>query len=221
MHRIPSHYEFQSGTNQASFFEEVSLVEMANREDSIIDSKSTAEAKALEACKKHSEAEKRRRDRLNGHYATLRTLLPKTIKAHKASVLEETIRHVRELKKRAAELAAREGSSTGEFVLPDATDEVKVGYCEGDLGVVKATVCCEEREGLMSDMTRALRSIRGKVVRAEMGTVGGRTKSVVWLHGVAGGEDGLGTLSRALKVVINKPNTSCLGLGNKKTRVSF
>nr|WIE96100.1 basic helix-loop-helix transcription factor [Loropetalum chinense var. rubrum] len=227
MRPFPSYYNelMGSASNQSSFLQGlVSSSEIAiGGEDSNSDSKSTAEEKALAASKKHSEAEKRRRERLNGHYATLRTLLPKTIKAHKASVLAETVRHVIELKKRAAELEASEGGSMGGLVLPGDTDEVHVGYCEKETSVIKATVCCEDREGLMSDLTRAVRSVKGMVVRAEMGTVGGRTKNVVWVQGLGSGDDGLGTLKRALKVVVDKPSTSTSGLGqgNKRTRVSL
>lgn len=39
-----------------------------------------SEAKALAALKNHSEAERRRRERISGHLATLRGLVPSTAK---------------------------------------------------------------------------------------------------------------------------------------------
>lgn len=44
--------------------------------------KGIAEAKAKEALKNHSEAERRRRERINCHLATLRSLLPSTGKVN-------------------------------------------------------------------------------------------------------------------------------------------
>lgn len=42
--------------------------------------KGVSEAKALAALKNHSEAERRRRERINAHLATLRGLVPSTEK---------------------------------------------------------------------------------------------------------------------------------------------
>lgn len=59
---------------------------------------------------------------------------------------------------------------------------------------------CEDRPGLMSAMERALRSVQGRLVRSEMVTVGGRTKSVLWVQGLSGGNaEGIVKLRRALK----------------------
>ncbi|KAK9112850.1 hypothetical protein Scep_020369 [Stephania cephalantha] len=48
-------------------------------------------SKSASASKSHSEAERRRRERINAHLATLRTLLPNTIKTDKASLLAEVV----------------------------------------------------------------------------------------------------------------------------------
>ncbi|XP_057848874.1 transcription factor bHLH30 isoform X2 [Cryptomeria japonica] len=81
--------------------------------------KEISEAKALAASKSHSEAERRRRERINSHLATLKSLLPSITKTDKASLLAEAIKHVKDLKRRAAEFA-----KTGP--LPMDVDELQV-----------------------------------------------------------------------------------------------
>ncbi|XP_057469520.1 transcription factor bHLH131-like [Actinidia eriantha] len=63
--------------------------------------------KTEEAAKNHAVAEQLRRRRINDHIDTLRQLLlpSMTSRTVKASVLTETIRQVKELKKRAADAA--------------------------------------------------------------------------------------------------------------------
>ncbi|KAM1291992.1 hypothetical protein ACFX13_019351 [Malus domestica] len=169
--------------------------------------KSKAEAKVI-AAKKHSESEKRRRMRINSQYTTLRAILPDLIKMDKASVLGETVRKVRELKKALTEVeaACHCGDRRDECVLPGGVDKLSVEQCEGEKGgLVKATFSCEDRLGLISDMTRALSCVKGRVVRAEMVTVGGRSKNALWVQGLGGGNEGVVALKRALKVVIDRP----------------
>ncbi|CAD6224620.1 unnamed protein product [Miscanthus lutarioriparius] len=151
----------------------------------------------------HSEAERKRRQRINAHLATLRTLLPAASRMDKAALLGEVVRHVRELRGEADAAAA--GAAVA---VPGEGDEVGVEegqhcFCHGgekereraaasaNTRRVRAWVCCADRPGLMSELGRAVRSVSARAVRAEIATVGGRTRSVLELD-VAGHHDGEG-----------------------------
>lgn len=149
----------------------------------------------------------------------------------KASVLARVIRRVTELREAAAELWTRDdGDGTEEFLFPGETNELRLGRCEGEGegevegegGVVKAMLNCEDRAELLSEVSTAVRSVGGRVVRAEMVTVGGWTKCLLWVHGL--GQDGLEALRRALKVVVDRPSFFCGSgrgfRGNKRIRFS-
>ncbi|XP_054809784.1 transcription factor bHLH131 isoform X2 [Prosopis cineraria] len=200
--QIQNYYNSEAFKSRSSFSQ--GTISETNRNSFLIP-KSKAEIKLL-AAKKHSEAEKRRRMRINGQYATLRTILPNLVKVDKASVLAETIRQVKELKKNVSELEAISANSSGEItVFPSEVDKLKLEHCKDEEGLMKATLSCEDRPGLMSAMTRALKSLRAKVVKAEMVNVGGRIREVLWVQGLENGNEGMGVLKRTLKVVMHKP----------------
>ncbi|OEL32979.1 hypothetical protein BAE44_0006001 [Dichanthelium oligosanthes] len=163
----------------------------------------------------HSEAERKRRQRINAHLATLRTLLPAASRMDKAALLGEVVRHVRELRGEADAAAA--GAAVA---VPGEGDEVGVeegqhccchGTGERERAAattrrVRAWVCCADRPGLMSELGRAVRSVSARAVRAEIATVGGRTRSVLELD-FGGQHDGEGTsprpaLQAALRAVL-------------------
>ena len=121
----------------------------------------------------------------------------------KAALLGEVVRHVRELRGEADAAAA--GAAVA---VPGEGDEVGVEegqhcFCHGgekereraaasaNTRRVRAWVCCADRPGLMSELGRAVRSVSARAVRAEIATVGGRTRSVLELD-VAGHHDGEG-----------------------------
>ncbi|XP_074571867.1 transcription factor bHLH30-like [Curcuma longa] len=131
------------------------------------------DAKALAASKNHSEAERRRRERINGHLAKLRSMLPNTTKTDKASLLAEVIQHVKELKRQTSEIAE-------ESPLPTEADEVAVeSACDEGKLVVRASLCCDDRPDLLPDLIGALKALRLRVLKAEITTVGGRVKNVL------------------------------------------
>ncbi|GJN16152.1 hypothetical protein PR202_gb03110 [Eleusine coracana subsp. coracana] len=159
--------------------------------------KEIMDAKALAASRSHSEAERRRRQRINGHLAKLRSLLPNTTKTDKASLLAEVIEHVKELKRqtsavleRDAQQGEEDGSSSSSFqqqqhlfqLLPTESDELIVEAAEvadGGRLLVRASLCCEDRAGLIPDIARALAALRLRARRAEIATLGGRVRNVL------------------------------------------
>ena len=139
----------------------------------------------------------------------------------KAALLGEVVRHVRELRGEADAAAA--GAAVA---VPGEGDEVGVeegqqrcfchhGGGERERAVaasasrVRAWVCCADRPGLMSELGRAVRSVSARAVRAEIATVGGRTRSVLELDVGGRHHDGEGTstssrpaLQAALRAVL-------------------
>ncbi|CAA6671549.1 unnamed protein product [Spirodela intermedia] len=132
----------------------------------------TVEPRAAMALKSHSEAERRRRERINAHLSTLRTLIPGTGKMDKAALLTEVISRIKELKTSTTEI------SQGVNVPADA-DEVKVE--------VEASLCCADRPELLMDLKQTLLALRLRTVKAEISTVGGRVKNDIVLTCEGGG----------------------------------
>ncbi|KAJ1289637.1 hypothetical protein BS78_02G179900 [Paspalum vaginatum] len=165
------------------------------------------DAKALAASRSHSEAERRRRQRINGHLARLRSLLPNTTKTDKASLLAEVLDHVKELKRQTSAMMVAAAAAAGNGddgcgagpaqLLPTEADELAVDAAADGAGrlVVRASLCCEDRPDLIPDIVRALAALRMRARRADITTLGGRVRSVLLItadRGVdqlQGGED--------------------------------
>ncbi|KAI3456164.1 hypothetical protein Pfo_012827 [Paulownia fortunei] len=134
-----------------------------------------SEAKTMAALKSHSEAERRRRERINAHLATLRGLVPSNEKMDKATILAEVISEVKHLKKTATE--ASEG-----LHIPTDADEVEVEKLEknADNGsfLLRASLCCDYRPDLLSNVKQAINDLPVQLLKCEISTLGGRVKSV-------------------------------------------
>ncbi|XP_071735668.1 transcription factor bHLH30-like [Rutidosis leptorrhynchoides] len=168
------------------------------------------DAKALAASKSHSEAERRRRERINNHLAKLRSLLPSTTKTDKASLLAEVIQHVKELKLQTSIIAEQSPVPTelDELTVENASDK------DGKL-VIRASLCCEDRSDLLPDLIKTLKALRLKTLKAEITTFGGRVKNVLFITSddhLNENEDQemvnfwISTIQEALKQVMEKTN---------------
>lgn len=136
------------------------------------------------------------------------------LQADKASVLSETVRRLKELKNMIADISPSHedrdqcsgNKSHWSFFMPGEKDEVTVNYCDGGEKItVWAVICCEDRLDLNRGFMEAIQSVGGKAVKAEMATVGGRTKAevVVELPKCGGrAEEDVGLLRRMLKSLV-------------------
>ncbi|PWA72748.1 hypothetical protein CTI12_AA085430 [Artemisia annua] len=169
-----------------------------------------ADAKAIAASKSHSEAERRRRERINNHLAKLRSLLPNTTKTDKASLLAEVIQHVKELKHQTSIIAAQipVPSEIDELVIDNTSDE------EGRI-VIKASLCCDDRSDLLPDLIKTLKLLQLRTLKAEITTIGSRVKNVLFLTGedhMNSNEDEkvvnhwVYSITEAIKAVVEKTN---------------
>ncbi|KAK1421487.1 hypothetical protein QVD17_23846 [Tagetes erecta] len=225
MQFLPSHgYEY---TNCSSFIRNLVYDhgDLSSNTEANVAAETEAEAKAAAACSRHSEAERRRRKRINGHLATLRSILPNTVKADKASLLAEVVRRVKELKTITTELELTGMDQSCEYyMIPSEDDELDLTYIGEDSStkkiMIKVRISCEDRPELIVELTRALGTLRVKLVRTEIGTLGGRIKCLLWVQVSSVTKDqGLDDLRRALKAVTDR--ASFLDLPrNKRPRVS-
>ncbi|XP_076939615.1 transcription factor bHLH30-like [Bidens hawaiensis] len=164
------------------------------------------DAKALAASKSHSEAERRRRERINNHLAKLRSLLPSTTKTDKASLLAEVIQHVKELKRQTSIIA--EQSS-----VPTETDELTINNTSDEEGniIIRASLCCDDRSDLLPDLIKTLKALRLRTLKAEITTLGGRMKNVLFITGDQDSNNNVDSYSinmiqEAFKAVMEKTN---------------
>jgi UTP:GlnB (protein PII) uridylyltransferase len=92
----------------------------------------------------------------------------------KATLLAEVITQVREMKKTVTE------ASKG-FLIPTDADEVRVESCEdgAEEGAVsyRASVCCDYRPQLYSELRQAIDVLQLEMVKVETSTLGSRVKT--------------------------------------------
>lgn len=148
------------------------------------------------------------------------------VQTDKASLLAEVIQHVKELKRQTSLIAETSPvpTETDELIVDDASDE------EGRF-VIKASLCCEDRSDLLPDLIKTLKSLRLRTLKAEITTLGGRVRNVLFItaeedsRNINNNEDNqpqpqiqycISSIHEALKAVMEKST----GSGDHETSAS-
>lgn len=89
------------------------------------------------------------------------------------------IQHVKELKRQTSLIAETS-------LVPTEIDELTVDNATSDEDgkfLIKASLCCEDRSDLLPDLIKTLKALRLKTLKAEITTLGGRVRNVLFITG--------------------------------------
>nr|KJB76221.1 hypothetical protein B456_012G078100 [Gossypium raimondii] len=127
-----------------------------------------AEDTATTVYTSHSQAEKRRRDRINAQLSALRELIPMSHKMDKAALLKSAVEQVKDLKRKAAEISKA-------FNIPTEMDEVdwdrpqdinpngsRQGNDSKDKIFIRASVCWDDRPEVFTELIKILKGLKAK-----------------------------------------------------------
>lgn len=97
--------------------------------------------------------------------------------------------------------------------------------------VIKASLCCEDRSDLLPDLIKTLKALRLRTLKAEITTLGGRVKNVLFITGEEDSSSSdeqnqnqnqhqqqhcISSIQDALKAVMEKTNGDESSSGNVK-----
>lgn len=147
----------------------------------------------------------------------------------KAALLGSVIDQVKDLKRKASEISKN-------ILVPTETDEVTIDFDVHDEQYsssfrpsnnnifIRASVCCDDRPELFAELIRVLKGLRLTTVKADITSVGGRTRSILVLCS-KDSEEGfsVSTLRNSLKVVLSRiasasMASSCRSIRSKRQR---
>lgn len=142
----------------------------------------------------------------------------------KASLLGEVIEHVKLLKRQTSLIA-----ETSE--VPTESDELIVNGGDDQNGkfMIKASLCCEDRSDLLPDLINTLKSLRLRTLKAEITTLSGRVKNVLFVtesedSDYSNGEEQqyacINSIQEALKAVMEKSTDESISGNVKRQRTN-
>lgn len=145
----------------------------------------------------------------------------------KAALLGSVIDHVKDLKRKAMDISRV-------ITVPTEIDEVSIDYnhvedeiCTNKMNkfkdnnniVIKASVCCDDRPELFTELIQVLKGLRLTAVKADIASVGGRIKSILVLCSKDSEENVcINTLKQSLKSAVSKIASSSSISSNCPTR---
>ncbi|RYR01149.1 hypothetical protein Ahy_B06g079992 [Arachis hypogaea] len=138
--RVPYLHRKQNRHNSAETLEQLERTIMPSPQDDLISS--------------HVAAERRRREKLNEKFITLRSLVPYVTKMDKASILGDTIEYVKQLHEKVKKLEEEDQRRRSGKKRKERAVEVSV--IEGE---ILLEVECMNREGLLLDLMRTLKEV--------------------------------------------------------------
>lgn len=136
----------------------------------------------------------------------------------KAALLGSVIEQVKELKRKASKISQT-------VVVPTETDEVSI-----DMDVhhapskscifIRASLCCDDRPELYAELVRVLKGLKLTTVRADITSVGGRTRSILVLCSNDNEAEGFSAtnLQNSLKVVLSRIASASMAAGCRSIR---
>ncbi|PPR91880.1 hypothetical protein GOBAR_AA28801 [Gossypium barbadense] len=121
-----------------------------------------AEDKATTVYTSHSQAEKRRRDRINAQLSALRELIPMS---HKKSA-------------KAFNIPTEMDEVTVDWDRPQDINPngTRQGNDSKDKIFIRASVCCDDRPEVFTELIKILKGLRLNTIKADISSVGGRMK---------------------------------------------
>ncbi|KAI3934566.1 hypothetical protein MKW92_023435 [Papaver armeniacum] len=185
----------------------------------------------------HSQAEKRRRQRINSHLSSLKRLIPHSDrKMDKGFLLGCVVDHLKELKRNLLDENIQQEST----IIPNESDQVIVDHVTASTTTgtttnnnindngnsdtsnrgkykeiyLKATVSCEDRPELFMDLIEALKGLKMlRTIRTDVVTLGGRITLNIVLINIKNQEsssniNGLDSLKQSLRAVLGRVITS-------------